>query len=360
MTDKYTALLFFIALLVSGCTDQTATESCFSLAVQQLIGQGLTNQAAKRIAEQKNDYYEGFFIFGAIKVKSALDQVQIAVDNIKEEDSSSKGKRCRGQLKITVPENLLADANQTRAAQHQSSMAEVAEQFTMEHNGNVFTQDVEYSLKPTPDGKEPSVEIESVAAEKMLSEMILFALIKPTLDLPDSPPVPLTERVKPEGKPSTVEKPDPLEADQLRAIREKQGLEKLNQELLEAEQAEKEIRQEQALAQAQAVSKPSLPIETSDNPHSPSFNCAKATKPTEKIICAQPELSALDVKNMTLYNKAKALDAVATKAIWKASIQAKYACGTDAECIKAVYNQSMADYECVAASNGLSCGVANQ
>jgi len=72
-------------------------------------------------------------------------------------------------------------------------------------------------------------------------------------------------------------------------------------------------------------------------------------------VCANSELVSLDIKNMQLYKKAKAIDASTTKTIFNASIKSKYACGTDIECIKQVYQKSIYNYGCVAAGKTLHC-----
>jgi uncharacterized protein len=64
-------------------------------------------------------------------------------------------------------------------------------------------------------------------------------------------------------------------------------------------------------------------------------------------VCANPELAALDLKNMKLYKNAKSKDATTTNVIFKASIKSKYACGAEVDCIKKVYQQSILNYGCV-------------
>jgi uncharacterized protein len=99
-----------------------------------------------------------------------------------------------------------------------------------------------------------------------------------------------------------------------------------------------------------------LPLASATKQTSPSFDCSKAKKPTDMAVCANPELAALDLKNMKLYKNAKSKDATTTNAIFKASIKSKYACGAAVDCIKKVYQQSILNYGCVAAGKGMDCG----
>ena len=355
MNIKHSMLLFFTGLMLSGCNKQIST-SCSSPDTQKLIGQLLTNQAAKLTADKKYDYYDGSFVFGAVKIRASLDQVQVATENSKtvKEDSNSSKKLCSGLLKVTIPTNMLADADQAREIQHEPKIAEYAKQFNIENSSNVFTQDVEYSVQLTGNGKEQHAEIEGVAWGNLLDQIVTSALLKTTLEAQETDHVQLNEQPKQE-----VERLKPeSEADKLGAMQEKQALERLNKELLEAEQAQKELLQERT--SPQGVPTQSLPSVTTAKQISPSFNCAKATKPTEITICVNPDLAALDVKNMNLYIKAKSIDVAATKEIWKESIKSKYDCGTDVECIKEVYKKSIINYGCVGADKESDCAVADQ
>ncbi|MGZ5054570.1 MAG: lysozyme inhibitor LprI family protein, partial [Methylobacter sp.] len=317
-------------------------------------GQLITEQAAKLTADKKYDYYDGASVFGGVKVRALLAQFQIAVENINtvKEDSDENNKLCSGLLKVTVPANVLADANQARKIQHEPEIGLYAEQFNIENSGNVFTQDIEYRVQLVGEDKTQQVEIEDAAWANVLDQIITFALLKPTLDVEVTDHVQLNESPKHDVARLKPETEQSVEEDKLSATLQKQGLEKLNKELLEAEQVQKEMLQERASEQAATQSLPSV---TTTKPISPSFDCAKASKPTEVTICTHSDLAALDVTNRDLYVKAKSINAVATKEIWKESIQSKYACGTDVDCIKAVYNQSIKRYGCVGAGKVPDC-----
>lgn len=346
--------------MLTGCNKQTQV-SCSSADTQRLIGQLVADQAAKLTADKKYDYYDGSFVFGAVKIRAALDQIQMAVENIQtiNEDANSNKKFCSGALKVTIPANMLADADKAREIQHEATIADYAKQFNIENATNVFTQQVEYKVQLTADGKQQSVDLETVAWANLLDQTVTSALLKPTLEVQESDHVRLNGQAKQESEPVDSESgtetgAEKLETGKVKAAQEKQGLARLRQEMFEAEQVQKELLQEQASGQAVPL-QPSASATTA-KPISPSFNCAKAARATELAICANPDLAALDIKNMGLYLKAKSVDAVATKEIWKQSIKSKYACGADAECIEEVYNHSIADYGCIAADNESDCG----
>lgn len=360
MKIKYFALLFLTSLMLSGCNKQTPTASCSSPDTQKLIDNLLTEQAVKLTTEKRYDQYDGSFVFGATKVRASLAQIQVAVENVKtvKQDPNSSKIFCSGLLKVTVPTAMLIDVEQARDSQHQLKIAQYAKQLNIENDNNVFTQNVEYNVKSTGDGKAPHVEFESTAWPHLLDEITTAALLKPTLEVQETYYVQKDEQPKQAVEPLKSEADQvKLEADKIRAMQEKQGLDKLNKELLEAEQVEKE------LSQAPHASKDLVPqpvatqsVSPDIKQFSPSFNCANAAKPTELTICANRELAVLDIENMQIYKKAKITDPIATNAIWKESIKSKYACGTDVDCIKTVYKKSIRNYGCVAAEDKSNCG----
>jgi len=347
MNMKKIAPLLFISLLLAGCNKPTPVASCSSPDTQKIIGGLITEHAAKLTADKKYDYYDGSFVFGGIKVRALLDQFHIAVENINtlKEDAANNQKLCSGLLTVTIPTNILADANQAGKNQHEAEIGQYAAQFNIENSANVFTQDIEYNVQLIDKGKTQHIEIEDAGWANVLDRIVTLTLLKPVLDVEVSdqtqlnkPPKQDTASLKPET--DQVKSDDDGLRDKLR----KQGLEKLNKELLEADQVAKEMLQERANQQVATV-----PSAGATEQVSPSFNCSKAGKPTEVTICTHPDLAALDVKNSDLYLKAKSINAIATKEIWKESIKSKYACGTDVSCIKKVYNQSIQDYGCIGA-----------
>lgn len=81
------------------------------------------------------------------------------------------------------------------------------------------------------------------------------------------------------------------------------------------------------------------------------FDCSKASKPTDRVICSDSELSGLDEYNMQLYKTAKAKDSNKANDIRKKSVALKYACGTNTLCIEESYKASIADYKAMGAND---------
>jgi hypothetical protein len=363
MPIKYYAILLASSVMLSGCNKQVPTAGCSSPDTQKQIDSLLTEQAVKLTTEKRYDQYDGSFTFGATKIRAELAKIQITVENIKivsQEPDSSKSI-CNGLLKITVPATMLNEANQSRNALHESVIPEYAKSFNIQNDSNLFTKNLEYSVKPTGIGKAPLVELKSTEWAHLLDGIITAILLRPNLDVQETfivqevdPQKQAIKSIKPE------EKPAENETESIRVMQEKQGLAKLNAELLEAEQAEKELSHETKAPISQPVASQSLSSDAVTKQTNPSFNCSKATKPAENTICANSELIALDIENAQIYKKARAIDPVATNTIWKESIHSKYACGINVDCIATVYKKSIRNYECVVAETETNCISASQ
>jgi len=74
------------------------------------------------------------------------------------------------------------------------------------------------------------------------------------------------------------------------------------------------------------------------------FDCDKATKPTEILVCQDPVLSDLDSRNMSLYKKAKVIDPILSRDTLKQSIAVKNKCGIERSCIEMSYRQTIEIY----------------
>jgi uncharacterized protein len=76
----------------------------------------------------------------------------------------------------------------------------------------------------------------------------------------------------------------------------------------------------------------------------PSFDCAKATLPDEKAICADPQLAAIDQLIADAYKDFEPSYDTDKKAIARALIADRHACGSDVTCIAAVLNNALVTY----------------
>src|SRR3954470_5292138 len=76
----------------------------------------------------------------------------------------------------------------------------------------------------------------------------------------------------------------------------------------------------------------------------PSFDCAKATLPDEKAICADPQLSAIDRMIAEAYRNFEPAFDGDKKQIARGLIADRHYCGTDTACIAAVLSNALDTY----------------
>lgn len=80
-----------------------------------------------------------------------------------------------------------------------------------------------------------------------------------------------------------------------------------------------------------------------------SFDCADASKPDEKAICANRTLANLDVKNATLYDVMNSLVGMGVRGdqqdAERAFLKKREACGGDTGCIRAAYEARIGEIE---------------
>jgi uncharacterized protein len=78
-----------------------------------------------------------------------------------------------------------------------------------------------------------------------------------------------------------------------------------------------------------------------------SFNCNLASKPDEVLICQRPQLAALDEQMSSLYfhlrNRLAGAALARLDAEQTAWLRQRYGCGRDGGCIRALYEQRIAE-----------------
>jgi hypothetical protein len=304
MNIKHFSLLFIITLMLSGCNNKTPVESCSAPDTEKLISKLIIEQTEKQFANKKFDAYGGAFELGVSKIHDSLAQFQIAVKNSRPAKQSHKsGKElCSGLLHVTIPANILADADKERNIEHETTISQYAKDFGIQNDSNTFTQEIEYKVQSTNEGKVQYVEFKSEGWMYFLDDIMTASLSNSAQKEGDH--VQLNEQ--------NIKKIEPLKTKVATKLKAPDG----------------------AVKQSH-----------------PSFNCNKASMPADIKICESLDLAALDVKNMSAYKKAKTIDGKATKAILNESIKLKFACGTSVICIEKAYKKSIKSYECVAAGN---------
>jgi len=88
----------------------------------------------------------------------------------------------------------------------------------------------------------------------------------------------------------------------------------------------------------------SVPAAFAGSDAAPSFDCAKASSPDEKAICADPELAAIDVLITAAFKDFKPAYGGDKKAIGRALLADRKQCGAERACIAAAESSALQTY----------------
>lgn len=184
-------LLAALALPLSGCDKARSligdagglncnSEDSKTL-VRDLLQQQLNEQG---MAQLRNLIQQGETNPGASALRAAANQIQIQIDDVRtsRNDPQSSKKFCAAQLTLTLPPNLLNDANQSRQYSQSNSVQDSAVLNNLNLDGTRMRHELEYAIQPTDDGKKIYAEVSNSAAlTQFVSEILVDALRKPAL-----------------------------------------------------------------------------------------------------------------------------------------------------------------------------------
>ena len=317
-------LILDVGLTACGSTDNY----CATPNIEELFQNYLSEQVAMISAKNSIDKNVNTLAVLNAQAKEVLALVDIDLEDIKilNKDASKRMGQCAAKLKISVPPPLLDTVNDNRADLKQGLFSQYAKELGIKNKENTFTQQINYVVNRQVNPKYSQVKYNSDAWEHLFEQILKAYIDKPLLDnlkpASISPPQPIAT-YEPDIMQTTQSTPQPAENEEVQA----------NKVEIQPELVPEVTTDNISTNQAQSSH--------------PSFDCSKATTPTDITICATAELAALDVNNMSVYKQAKLINPNLTKSIWRESIKYKYACGTEVDCIKHIYKKSISLYGCV-------------
>ena len=232
---KHSMRLLLLSLILSACDNQMPATNCLSEASYKTVSQSIIDAVEKKTSDEKYTN-TGEFIFDKAKIRALLDQLQITVESVRttQADPNSTKKFCSAVLKVTIPTNMLADADQAKKLENKPNISQDSRTLDIENNINVFTKkDFEYNVQPTDDGKELYIESEKTIWVELLHDITRSALLKPILEVQQAVQAQknaqekqVIETLKQEAEASK------LEVEKLSALQEKQEADRLKRELI--------------------------------------------------------------------------------------------------------------------------------
>ena len=317
-------LILGIGLTACGSTDNY----CSTPNIEELFQKYLSEQVAIISAKNSIDKNVNALAVLNAQAKEVLALVDIDLEDIKiiNRDASKRMGQCAAKLTISVPPPLLDMVNDTRADLKQGLFSQFAKELGIENKENTFTRQINYVVNKQVNPKYSQVKFNSDAWERLLEQIFNEYIDQPIIN---------------NLKPASISSPQPIATYEPDIIQTTQSTPQ-PAESVEIQANKVEIQPELVLE----VMTDNISTNQAQSSH-PSFDCSKATTPTDITICATAELAALDVNNMSVYKQAKLINPNLTKSIWRESIKYKYACGTEVDCIEHIYQKSISLYGCV-------------
>ncbi|MBS1187005.1 MAG: hypothetical protein H6R04_1023 [Burkholderiaceae bacterium] len=181
MRFKKVVPLLAAIILLAGCGKNKIT--CSDETAQSVIHSLLTEETEKVTASHKKD--DGTPVFDTAKIRATLQQIKITVGNIRtsKQDPNSTKVFCEGTLKLTVPTDLLNEADKGRELLRHEKISDYAKRVGFEKTADIFSKGIIYNAQPTDDGKKVFVEIENAKLPvSMLDEIVSSAMARPLVE----------------------------------------------------------------------------------------------------------------------------------------------------------------------------------
>lgn len=160
---KRLSIVILASVSLSGCG---SVSSMFSTKVDCMNEDGhqtaislIQDNIEKRVgdAAKNNDHP-----IAMSKVRATIAQLKFTLEDVRtsKEDPNSTKKFCASKLKVTFPEQMLADASKVAELLSLPTLDSRADDLGAERNANAFKIDLDFAVQPTDDGKKVYAEID--------------------------------------------------------------------------------------------------------------------------------------------------------------------------------------------------------
>lgn len=237
-----------LLLVIAGCSKISSSPvTCGDESGLDVVRKILSDATMDSLKQEKNS--AGEQIFQNSNIRTAIDKFPVQFAHFRTtSDANSNKVMCEAQVTYSIPSELLAQTEQGLKALQIASLSKLADDVGVDHQANTFSDNISYSLQPTDDGKSIYAETDADAPIVSLAHTVVGAyLIKPVMDANNAQ----TANIGAALQETTAQPPA-------------------------------------------AVAAPAAQSTVAPAAAAPSFDCAKASTPVEKSICADPLLSRLD------------------------------------------------------------------
>lgn len=168
--------------LLGGCSGQAADcsgEDAFA-AVIPIVQERIVEKTRQQIRQT-----DGSRPASNSRVRATVSQATMTISDVRttQSDPNSTRRFCVGRLKVTIPAQVLQEADRGRQAAGTNTVSELADNSDIDRNADAFTSDIEYNIQPTDDGNRIYAEIEnSDGYVNFYSEVLAFYLLRPVVE----------------------------------------------------------------------------------------------------------------------------------------------------------------------------------
>lgn len=179
-------MLLGMTLLLSGCDKVQSVMSshvaCSDEEAKKLVVEAFSKNVSDLASQRvKNLISEENITIDMGKLRAALKQVTFNVNDIRttNSDPGSKKEYCVTEFVVKIPDQIIKDADISRAVYEQTNVAQSAVLSDLSMEINQIKKDLDYYVQPTDDGKKIYVGLENPdALATFVSDVAVDSLLK--------------------------------------------------------------------------------------------------------------------------------------------------------------------------------------
>lgn len=148
--NRWAILPLLLLALVGGCSRNPAVECSSPQAQEPLLT--IVKEQIERLVTAQVRTGGGSPI--PARIRAAIGQLSFSVADIRTTtaDPNSTRRFCLGSLRMRVPTEMIADADQARQVSSLPSVSEMADSSDVQRSENTFSAPIEFNVQPTDDG----------------------------------------------------------------------------------------------------------------------------------------------------------------------------------------------------------------
>ena len=168
---------------LSACSAKPKLQ-CVDAAAQSTATDLVREQIQKAVTEKLRSGDQPVQVLSSM-IRATVQQLAIALADIRttKEDPNSTKRFCTASLRITVPADMLSDAEKARSDAKLTNVSALADENNAEREANAFKTDFEFDVQPTDDGSKVYAESQDLAkVTGFYGELVASSLMKAAIE----------------------------------------------------------------------------------------------------------------------------------------------------------------------------------